>query len=270
MLTPEYVIELIQTLVSPQGCPWDRKQTPHSLADYLLEETFELLEAIRSEDSEDIKEEMGDVFFLLFFVCELMQEDTDTFLQEVWENSRQKMIRRHPHVFNQEQVADVDQIHKKWEEIKQQEKREKDRGNKDSNNPFASLPDSLPPLLKAYRLNSKAEKAGFTWPDNESQKQAVQKEWEEWEKARKEGAQQEMEEEFGDLLFSLIEQGRRQGIKANGALQLANRKFQDRVEAMLTRAEQRGLDWYSLDMQEKEKLWEEVKAGEGAADKDSE
>ncbi len=261
MISPENVINIIQQLTSPEGCPWDKEQTPHTLGDYLIEETFELVEAMRSNDFEGVKEEMGDVFFLLFFVSELMEGDTQTFLQEVWENNAQKMIRRHPHVFDNEQVNDMGEIHKKWEEIKKQEK-EKSAAKNNLDNPFESIPASLPPLVKAYRLNAKAEKAGFTWPGNNEQENALQQEWKEWLAALKQGSCQQKEEEFGDLLFSLVEHGRRHGIKSNSALQLANTKFLDRIQAMLDIARERGQNWQSLDLEEKNKLWEEVKRGE--------
>lgn len=260
MPDPQNLIDVIQRLTSPQGCPWDRKQTPHSLSEYLLEETFELVEAIRSRDQKEVKEELGDVFFLLFFISHLLEGDTYKLLGEVWENSVWKMVRRHPHVFGNLNLNDDSEIREMWQEIKKQEKQSSD-GEK-RKNPFESIPDSLPPLLKAYRLNSRAAEVSFTWTEDREQERALHQEWQEWIAVRSFEDFSKKELEFGDLLFSLVEHARRYGLKANAALQLANAKFIKRIRAVLDLAEQRGLDWESLDMRDKDKLWEEVKTAE--------
>ncbi|MGM0423294.1 MAG: nucleoside triphosphate pyrophosphohydrolase [Thermodesulfobacteriota bacterium] len=256
---PDQVLQVIDTLLGPGGCPWDQEQTPRSLCDYLLEETFELTEAVQSGKKQDILEELGDVFFLLFFLSRLLSQEQGLELQEIWEQSAGKMRSRHPHVFSEKRIDTRQELHASWEESKKQEK--KARNQETSwQNLFDSLPQGLPPLLKAYRLHSKAARAGFTWPSDQQQEQALQMEWQEWKRALEQGLEKQKQEEFGDLLFTLVETGRRQQIKANSALQQANLKFLQRWKLMQELAEEKGLNWEDLDMQAKEKLWQEVKS----------
>lgn len=258
---PNSIIKVIQSLLAPNGCPWDREQTPHSLCDYLLEETFELVEAIRNSDVSEIEEELGDVFFLLFFLSILLESAIGINLQEVWDKNASKMKRRHPHVFAGRSLNDREELHQMWEEVKKTEKQEKNVKTSILDSLY-SIPDSLPPLLKAYRLNAKVAKFGFTWPNDEEQKKALGKEWDEWNRAINEDEFYKREEEFGDLLFSLVEMGRRYNVKANSALHLANLKFHKRFEAMIRLAEEKRMDWNSLDLDQKNHLWEEVKRQE--------
>lgn len=261
-ISPRRVIEVINRLLGPDGCPWDREQTPESLCDYLVEEVFEFVEAVRQQDVQEIKEEMGDAFFLIFFLAVLLERQGQGIeLQQVWEDNARKMIRRHPHVFGQEEFGSRQDLHQKWEQIKQEEKSEKGL-TRDADNSLISIPDSLPPLIKAYRIHSKASKAGFTWETDHGQEQALEKEWQEWLEARNGSRMEKKEEEFGDLLFSLVEQGRRQGIKANSALSRANRKFLSRYAQAVQLARDKDRDWHSLDMEEKDRLWDEVKKRE--------
>ncbi len=257
--TPRSVIEVINRLLGPDGCPWDREQTPESLCDYLVEEVFEFVEAVRQQDVQEIKEEMGDAFFLIFFLAVLLErQGRGIELQQVWEDNARKMIRRHPHVFGQEEFGSRQDLHQAWEQIKQEEKNEKGK-TRDADNSLISIPDSLPPLIKAYRIHSKASKAGFTWETDQDQEKALHQEWQEWLEVKDGPSQEKKEEEFGDLLFSLVEHGRRQGIKANSALSRANRKFLSRYARAVQLAKERGQDWNTLDMTAKDGFWDEVK-----------
>ena len=255
---PKPILDLVAALLGEDSCPWDKQQTPISLCDHLLGETYELVEAIRCGRPEEIEEEMGDVFFLLFFLARLLFREQGLDLDTVWRQCVGKMTRRHPHVFGQESVASRQELHQKWEAIKRQEKVD-NRKQARPTNLFDSIPDILPPLLTAYQLNSKAAKAGFTWANNTEQERAFNLEWEEWRQARDGDDATAREEEFGDLLFNLVEQGRRHGVKANGALQQANLKFRRRFRAMCALAEEKGLDWDRLDLEARDRLWEEVK-----------
>ena len=258
--SPQAVLQVIDALLGPNGCPWDKEQTPESLGDYILEETFELVDAIRRRaKGEELADELGDVFFLLFFLGRLLSDRKEiSDLQAVWENNAQKMRGRHPHVFGNTQCDSREELHQKWEEIKRQEKGSVD-GIEYAKQSLASVPGALPPLLRAYRLHAKAAKAGFTWDTHQDQKAALNAEWDEFKQALASSDHAHQEEEFGDLLFSLVEFGRRRGIKANAALHLANLKFIDRFQAMLDMAGRKGLDWSLLSMEEKDALWEEVK-----------
>ena len=258
---PETILNVLQRLLGPDGCPWDREQTPHSLCEYLVEEVYEFVDAVRGGRDGEIREELGDVSFLLFFMAELLSRQYGIDLQQAWEMSASKMKRRHPHVFGDQSLESRDELMQTWERIKAQEK-QNDASAKKQTDRMASLPQSLPPLPKAYRIHAKAEKSGFTWDSDREQALALEKEWREWEEVRGSKDHARKEEEFGDLLFSLVEQGRREGIKANAALHRTNQKFLSRFERAVELAEDRGLDWDRLDMEEKDRLWEEAKTEE--------
>ena len=250
--------QVIDTLLGPDGCSWDKEQTPKSLCDYLVEECFELVDAIRSDKPEDVAEELGDIFFLLLFLSRLYKDSHGITLSRILDENGAKMVRRHPHVFDSVTFADKEELLANWEKIKRREKSDSDAPPKGT---FDSLPGALPPLLRAYRINSKAARVGFTWPDNDAQEEKLQEEWQEWLEARAAGNMEHMEEEFGDYLFALTEYGRRHGIKANTALHGANSKFLDRFARMEDLARKRGLDLQEMTLQEMDVLWEECKKG---------
>jgi len=261
---PEPIVDVLHHLLGPDGCPWDREQTPHSLCEYLVEEVYELVEAVRGGDKQEIRDEMGDVVFLLTFLATLLSREYDLDLQQVWEASAEKMRRRHPHVFGEQNIETRKELWQNWERIKASEKKTSSNPTRKNAEKMASIPESLPPLPKAYRIQAKAKDCGFTWDSDREQSLALQREWEEWEEVRPSSDHSRKEEEFGDLLFSLVEQGRREGIKANAALHRANQKFLHRFHRALEIAEERGLDWERLDMAEKDGLWEEAKSEEKA------
>lgn len=255
------IFEVIETLLGPSGCPWDKEQTPKSLCGYILEETYELVDAIRADSVPSIRDELGDVFFLLCFVSTLLKKQGVIELQDVFDKSASKMIRRHPHVFQDLQLNNREELHKKWEEIKSQERRDQGLDN-DSIDPLDSIPVSLPPLMKAYRLHSKAAKNGFTWENDSEQEKSLDHEWQEWLKAKEGEDQEKMEDEFGDILFSFVEYGRRHNIKSDSALQKACQKFMHRWRAMHKQVRVKGLNWDDLSLEEKNRLWEEIKLRE--------
>ncbi|MDD4952260.1 MAG: nucleoside triphosphate pyrophosphohydrolase, partial [Desulfovibrionaceae bacterium] len=212
------VLGVIDSLLGPNGCPWDKKQTPESLCDYLVEEAFELVAAIRAGDQTEVMEELGDVLFLLLFVARLYADQKAFGLDEVLRANAEKMIRRHPHVFGDKEIKDQQELIRVWEKIK--------RGEKDAGpgRVFGSLPRGLPPLLRAYRINSKAARNNFTWASDQDQERHLASEWEEFRGALAAADPESAEREFGDYLFSLVETGRRKGIKANAALDSANQR----------------------------------------------
>lgn len=253
----EPIADVIRRLLAPGGCPWDQEQSPVSLCDYLIEESFELVEAIRSGDSREIEEELGDVFFLLLFLTHLFQQAGVTDLQQVAGYNASKMIRRHPHVFSDTEISSKDELLRNWERIKRGEKADSEKKGV-----FSSLPASLPPLLRAYRIHSKASRFGFTWENDADLDRHCQAEWQEWKQARENADPQAMQDEFGDYLFSLVEMGRRCGIKANAALHAANAKFLRRFSAMEEMATSRGENLSELSLSQMNTLWEEVKKAE--------
>ncbi len=247
--------EIIEKLLGPGGCPWDREQTPKSLCDYLVEETFELVEAIRCNNSDEVKEELGDVVFLLAFISRLY--GGGSFLQQAMHQGARKMVRRHPHVFDEKEINSLQELTRNWEEIKKTEK------NHASGYILDSVPKSLPPLLLAYRINSKAAKIGFTWARDEDLEDKLAEEWQEWQEALESRDRDRMLEEFGDYLFTLVEYGRRHKIKANSALAETNAKFARRMHQMEDLAREKGWDISKLDMEHLEELWQKAK-GHGA------
>ena len=249
---------VIDRLLGPDGCPWDRAQTPKTLCDNLAEEVFELTDAIRRGNDADICEELGDVLFLILLVAKLNAEAGGSGLEQALEKGAEKMIRRHPHVFADAQVENREQLINNWEQIKREEKAKKacTAGILDSVSP------SLPPLLKAYRIHSKAARAGFTWNDEGDLEGQFKSEWQEWQQAVKNNNPEQMTHEFGDLLFTLVEFGRRHNIKANTALDFTNLRFVSRFKQMEALAQARGLDFLTLGLDEKNALWNEVKQTE--------
>lgn len=248
---------VIKTLTGPSGCPWDKAQTPLSLADYVIEESHELAAAIRSGNQAEVCEELGDVFFLLLFISSLYEKNYNFSLVNVLDGNRAKMIRRHPHVFSGVEFANMEEQLKAWEEIKK-----KEHGQEGL---FASLPASLPPLIKAYRIHSKAARVGFTWPSNEDAEQQVESEWLEWLDAVQSDNKTAMAHELGDMIFSLVELGRRHGIKANEALDFATARFLKRFEKMECYAKEAGKELKDMSLDEQDELWIRAKEEEEKA-----
>jgi ATP diphosphatase len=257
----EELLAVIDKLTGPDGCPWDREQTPESLADYIIEESHELVSAIRSGDLADICEEMGDVAFLLLFVSRLYEKRRAFSFGDALNGGRKKMLRRHPHVFSDTVFNDPNEQMKAWEQIKRAEQADAGR----QQGIFASLPDSLPALIKAYRIHSKAACVGFTWGNDADVEQQVEAEWLEWLDAATNGDGSDRMRELGDLLFIIIEMGRRKGIKANEALDLAVRRFLRRFAFMEKKASERSQDFATLTLEEKDALWNMAKAEEVSA-----
>lgn len=253
------LLGVIDTLIGPEGCPWDREQTPESLCDYVVEESFELVEAIRSGDVPGVCEEIGDVLFLLAFIAVLFERRGEFGLAQVLESNAAKMIRRHPHVFGEAHFENQKELLRNWERIKREEKKVNGEGPQRL---FASLPKGLPPLLRAYRIHAKAARFGFTWKEDADLERQLAGEWQEWQETLASGDREAQEREFGDYLFTLVEYGRRRGFKANAALDLANRKFLTRFERMEDLAAKLGLDLSKESLEGMNRLWDQAKSGD--------
>lgn len=258
--------DVIAALIAPDGCSWDREQTPLTLCEYVLEEAHELVEAIRRGSCQDAAEELGDVLFLLLFIAELYGRRGDFTLNDAIAMNAAKMIRRHPHVFEGTVFASKEEQLSAWERIKRSEHSD------DEGRPagiFDSLPKSLPPLLKAYRIHSKAARAGFTWESDGDAEQQVEAEWLELLDSFASGDKDAQAHELGDLLFTLVELGRRKGLKASAALDGATHRFLTRFARMEASARGRGREFSALSMEEKNALWDEAKAAEHAEGTDN-
>ncbi len=252
---------VIAALIAPDGCPWDREQTPQSLCEYVLEEAYELAEAIRCGKVTEVAEELGDVLFLLVFISTLYAAKGEFTFDEAAAANAEKMIRRHPHVFAETVFASREEQLSGWERIKRAEKA--DNEGKPAGI-YDSLPKALPPLLKAYRIHSKAARAGFTWDNDQDVEQQVEAEWLELLDAMQGNDKEAQERELGDLLFTLVELGRRKGIKASAALEGTARRFLSRFAFMEEAAGRKGEEFSALSMEEKNALWDTAKAAEQA------
>lgn len=256
---------VVDTLIDPEGgCPWDKEQTPISLCEYLVEECHELVDAIRSGKPGHACDEMGDLLFLLLIVARRFAEAESFSLADALNAGADKMIRRHPHIFSDAHFTDPAEFTRAWAEIK---KAEKAAAGEKEDGILSSVPTGLPPLTKAYRLHSKAAQAGFTWDEEEEVERQIEAEWLELLDAKASGDDQAKEHELGDMIFSLVELGRRMGIKAAHAVDMADNRFRARFEAMEKTAKEQGKDFASLDLEAKDELWNEVKAKENPSDK---
>lgn len=250
---------IVTALVAPDGCPWDKEQTPLSLCEYVLEEAHELVDAIRHGTDSDVAEELGDVLFLLVFISLLLQKEGKPALPEAVSLSAAKMIRRHPHVFADTVFDSKEEQLAEWERIKRAEK--PDAEGKPAG-VYDSLPKGLPPLTKAYRIHSKAARAGFTWSSDEDVELQVEAEWLELIESLRSTDKAAQERELGDIMFTLVELGRRYGIKASAALDSTNNRFLKRFACMEAEAGKAGKEFSGLDMEEKNALWDLAKSRE--------
>ena len=239
--------KLVARLRGEKGCPWDRKQTLDSLKIYLLEETYELAEALDRKAAEEVKEELGDLFFQIVFLSHLFEEQGDFDLDQVMETIYCKMIRRHPHVFGNERWEKPEEVVQGWQEIKAKEKK--------GQNFFESIPENLPTLLKAHRISQRAAGLGFDWPDLKGVMEKVREELNELEEAVQEGHLDSAREELGDLLFTLVNLGRFLEIPAENALRNTIQKFLNRFRFMINDPLCKKEEPLFLSIEEWEKLW---------------
>jgi len=253
------LFRLIDTLRGENGCPWDRKQTPASMAIYLAEETFELIEAIQGGDTAAVREELGDVLFLLLFILRMYSDHGHFDLAQVSQQVMAKMVRRHPHVFSDNKADTPGQVKRQWQEIKQAEK---DPGRRESI--MDSVPSGLPALLRAYRVSERAAQAGFDWEDLSGVLEKVHEEWAEFNRELSrsklaDGSNANLAMEFGDLVFTLANVARFAGFHPETALSGAVHKFLKRFKAMESQLSEKGLEVGALAPAELDTYWEDAK-----------
>ncbi len=249
------LLQLVERLRGPQGCPWDRQQTRDSLKPQFLEECYELLEAMDQGDASRLLEELGDVLLHVAFQLQLARERGEFTGADVFRQLIAKLVRRHPHVFGDVQVASAEEVVSNWQAIKGQEQAGTEASILDG------VPRQMPALAYAQAVQERAARVGFDWEDFQGVLAKVVEELREVEAASP-GA--EREKELGDLLFSLVNASRWLGVDAEGALRQADARFYRRFVAMERLCRQRGLSFKDLPMQEKEALWQEAKRLEGA------
>lgn len=244
-------------------CPWDREQTWDTLRTLTIEEVYELADAISKHDDANVKKELGDVFLHIAFYAKIANEQSKFDLADVLESLSQKLIYRHPHIFGSAQAETAEAVTRNWEALKLKEK----DGNKSV---LSGVPDALPALIKAYRVQGKAKGVGFDWEMPEQVWDKVSEELGEFRAEVEAGNADGMEAEFGDLLFSLINLARHYKINPENALERTNRKFISRFNYLESKTIKQGIDLKDLTLAEMDRYWDEAKMLERANTKGDE
>ncbi len=234
-------------------CPWDREQTNDSIKAATIEEAFEIAEAIDNKDYEELKKELGDLLLHVVFHTVIAEESKHFTIEEVIDSIREKLIRRHPHIFGDVKVSGAEEVKKNWEEIKLTEGRE---------SLLEGVPEALPALQRAHRLQEKAAKVGFDWEKKEDVWKKVIEEIEEMHKSEKEESQEELENEIGDVFFALVNYARFLGVNPENALRKTNRKFIKRFGYVEKKIKESGKKLTESNLAEMDKYWEESKGQE--------
>jgi MazG family protein len=247
------LLELIRTLRGPNGCPWDRKQSPDDVKSYLVEELYEVLEAIDRGEKEHLQEEIGDLLFMILFLTNLYEENNTFTLKEALDGIIKKMIHRHPHVFGDTKAATVDEIRETWRALKEQEGKPKKKSLLDG------IPSHYPALYQAFRITLKASKVGFDWQSPQDVCKKVREEMAELEHAVQEADREKKEQEIGDLLFSVANLSRHLGIEPEQALRKCNEKFMRRFSHIEQSLQKQGKDLRAATLEEMDSLWEDAK-----------
>ena len=254
----ERLLDIMHRLRGPSGCPWDREQTRTSLKPYLIEESYEVLEAIESGSSAPLREELGDLLFQVVFHAEIAAERGEFTMADVLLCLGDKMVSRHPHVFGDASVDTPHQALAQWETIKQREAAAQGRRR----SVIEGVPRALPSLLRAQRIQSKAARVNFDWPDARTAWTKVEEEVREASAALAAGDRERLQEELGDVLFSLVNVARLSALDAEDALHRAIEKFRRRFTTMEDDLIARGKSVASVSSEELEDSWEAVKAQE--------
>lgn len=263
----EYLYNIIRSLRGPEGCPWDKEQTPLSLRNSILEEANEAVEAINSEDSAHISEELGDVLLLVMLISYIEEQDNKFSVQQMVEGLSEKLIRRHPHVFGEEELNDSEEVLIQWDRIKAV-----NEGRGFLKSVLDSVPKHLPNMERSYKLQKKAAKNGFDWQDYRGVIDKIREELDEVEdvltqieeagdspETMSESDRAKLEHEIGDLLFASINLGRKTGIHPNDALSRTNSKFYDRFSHIEEQMQKKGLEMIQENLDDMERFWIEAK-----------
>ncbi|MGH7260852.1 MAG: nucleoside triphosphate pyrophosphohydrolase [Nitrospiraceae bacterium] len=267
------LVQLMAKLRAPDGCPWDRKQTHESLKPYLLEETYEVLETIDKQDDPKLREELGDLLLQVIFHAQIAAERKTFSVEDVMQLLADKLVRRHPHIFGQkgDGALTPDQVYSNWEQIKKSERQQTGR----SESVLDGVPKTLPALLRAFQIQARASRVGFDWPQNgEGVHQVMDKVKEEIVEltdaygarnnqagdAERNAAQRHLEDEMGDVLFSLVNLARFLKVNPEDALRRATDRFADRFHFIEAEASRAGRTLESMTLAEMDALWEEAKA----------
>lgn len=247
------LVHIMERLRAPDGCPWDAKQTDESIKIYLLEEAYEVIDAIDNKDPKEVCEELGDLFFMIIFLSQIAKEKRQFTLLDVLQGIKEKMIRRHPHVFGKKKVRDAEEVAENWVKIKMREKKES------VENLLDKVPKALSALLRAHGLSEKASQFGFDWKDKDGIWDKVREEFFELEEAINEGDKTKVEEEIGDLIFSLVNLSRHWELNAEHVLRNTNKKFINRFNGMVKELQRQGIDLEQTTIDKMDEVWDRIK-----------
>ncbi len=251
------LFSIVRRLRSPDGCQWDREQTPASLRGSIIEEAYECAGAITAADDENLAEELGDLYLLATMVAWMKEEDGTFRVRDVLEGISDKLVRRHPHVFGDVRLESSQEILRQWESIKGSEK-----PDRDPSSALARLSGSLPPLERARRIQELVSRVGFDWKSPQPVWEKLREETEELEQAVSSGDRRKMEDEIGDLLFTVVNLSRLLGVDAGVALHGTNEKFVRRFRQVEERLKGEGLTPAEAGLERMDSAWNQIKAEE--------
>jgi tetrapyrrole methylase family protein/MazG family protein len=244
---------IIARLRGPDGCPWDKEQTHQSLRENLLQETYEVLDALDAGEKEKLCEELGDLLLQIVLQAQIASDDREFNIGDVIKGITEKIVRRHPHIFGSKKAKTSHEVLQNWESLKKQERKE-------GASVMASVPMQMPALAYALEVQKRAARVGFDWPNIEGVIDKLVEEVKEYREARN---KKEQEQEYGDLLFTLANIARRESVDPEAALRGANLRFYRRFTRMEELCHQRGTGFDKLSFDEQNELWEEAKRGVG-------
>ncbi len=250
----ERLYAIVARLRAPDGCPWDREQSIQSIRGNIVEEAYELVEAIGEKDIPHIREESGDLFLLAAMTAYMCEQDDSFTVADALDSVSEKLLRRHPHVFGDSVAETPDAVVEQWNKIKEQKE-----GRRKKDSLLDDMPRHLPPMERAYKLQKKVAKVGFDWKSPEPVWDKVEEELAEAREAMAKGSLEELESELGDLLFSLVNLSRSLGVDPGIALQRTNEKFSQRFRAVEKGMKAQGLPMSAEHMDSMDALWEKAK-----------
>jgi ATP diphosphatase len=262
----ERLLKIMAQLRDPEsGCPWDIEQTYQTIVPYTIEETYEVVDAIEREDFEDLKQELGDLLFQVVFYCRIAEEEGRFDFYDVVDTVSEKLTTRHPHVFSNVSFASEDELHRAWENQKHKERKAKDQ----KASLLDDIPKQFPALIRAQKVQKRAAKQGFDWPNIDGVWRKLEEEIEELkqELQHQPRSQTAIEDEFGDVLFTLVNLARFLKVDSESSLRRATHKFEYRFRSMEHNLAQRGVSLESLTLAEMEHSWEQAKRDLNQPDK---
>ena len=245
------LLNIVRQLRGPDGCPWDKEQTHKSLLPYFLEEAYEVIEGVEAGDMNSLKEELGDVLLHVVFQADIAQKNSEFTIEDSLNHVNEKLVRRHPHVFGDKKADAAFHAKQNWESAKHKEKKRKSR--------LDGVPETLPALTRAQRLQEKASYTGFDLENNEQVWGKNNEEIQELKEAQTNGIKKHIEEEIGDVIFSIVNLARFLNISAEFALRKTNKKFTTRFKAVEDELKNRGKTVEDSNLEEMDTIWNEVK-----------